>query len=855
MPRIAQGMKKSLIGAVTTIAVCLLGAVPAVAVYGDEPSQPQSGNAATVQSQQPNDGENAGAQNEGQQSSQNAPAHPQNSFTDADNSSNSSNQNNSSVPNAETSQPSQDESQDKAESASTDDTNSKSAKSDSSSGSEGSDSAAQDPIKQMDALALASKDVLADGVYAFASAVGGDHLLEIAGGSTADGGNAQLFRNNRHSTQRWKVTHDAKGYITLTNMRSGKVLDVTGGFSGANAQQYYVSGSAGQRWIAVAGVDGSLVFHSALKTDLVLDVAGGANKNNANVQIYRQNGTKAQRWSVDDSPFADGQIEAYWNGKSALGQPQAPEYTSRDGSYAIQEFTNGTVYEKNGDADATYSVMGNMSKAYADKGGPEGQLGYPIADSRVDGNRAAQHFEHGSLMVTATAGGLEELVINADISAYWRSQGGATGWLGWPTADESQIDGSHSAQSFDGGAVYWYANGDSVPSIQSVWESHEGTSDSLGRSTSNLTIKTAKYYIHTYERGAIFATSKTDAATAVVMDSDIFKYWNGHGGLSSYLGPPTENEQSITTVDGEDAKFQRFKGGVVYTSAETGTHGLRGDIRIGHDVRGGAKGFLGLPTSEQTTTVRGGASQQFQHGGMYWRPGAGAYPVSGEFFQRYTAQGAERGDRGFPTSDEYNDRGHMRQDFEHGSYWAGGMPNGAFSHNVIWNGQPNNFYCAPTSGFMIMHTANRNPAANGTPLTIDAMGQYMHTGLPYGTWEADAVNGMNNWVGTPMFAAHGYPSYETLRSEVLRSYQTGYAPMLYTYERRGGAHPNGHPNASFGHAMVVDTYNTQDDSVLIADPLAVYGGAPKFWDHLAGFRDNYMTWSLDTDPPAIITAR
>lgn len=814
MSHATQGMKRNLIGAVVVIAMCLVGAVPAAA-YGDEPTQPNT-ESTTVQ-----------AENDFGEPAEN----------NTDTTATTTNETQSNV--AAQSEPQATDQTPHSSVATLPETATKSIS-----------------LESADALALANKSALPDGVYAFASAVGNNQLLEVAAGSTKDGGNAQTFANNRHSTQRWKVAHDTKGYITFTNVHSGKVLDVTGGYSGANAQQYYVSGSAGQHWIAVSDTDGSLVFHSALNVNLVLDVAGGASRNNTNVQIYRENGSKAQRWTLDDSPFAFGAIETYWDGHASLGQPTANGHIPNGSSYTIQEFSHGAVYMKQNETPR--GVIGNLYDAYTSQGGATGRLGYPVADARITGVRAAQHFEHGSLAVIPAGGSSavnKTVVLNETVSKYWRSQNGTLGWLGWPTIDESQDSANSSAQSFQGGAVYWYANGDSVPSIQSAWKSHNGTSGSLGSSTSDLTVKSGEYYVHTYRFGAIFAKSKTDSSSSVVMDSDIFKYWNGLGGLSSYLGPPTENKQDITTVDGQKAGMQRFKGGVVYTSSKTGTHGVRGDIGIGHSVRGGAKGFLGLPTSEQTSTVRGGVSQQFQHGAMYRKPGAGAYPVSGEFFQRYTAQGAESGDRGFPVSDEYNDRGHMRQDFEHGSYWEGGMPDGQYSHNVIWNGQPNSYYCAPTSGFMIMHTAGRNPSANGTPLTIDAMARYMHTGLPYGTWKADNVNGLNNWVGSSMFVAHDYPSYETTRSEVLRSFETGYAPMVLTYERRGGAHPNGHPNASFGHAMVVDAYNTQNDGVLIADPLATYGGAKKFWYNLASFRNNFMSWTLDSDAPAIVTAR
>ena len=60
---------------------------------------------------------------------------------------------------------------------------------------------------------------------------------------------------------------------------------------------------------------------------------------------------------------------------------------------------------------------------------------------------------------------------------------------------------------------------------------------------------------------------------------------------------------------------------------------------------------------------------------------------------------------------------------------------------------------------------------------------------------------------------------------------------------------------TFSHAIVVDAYNTSDDSVLFDDPLASYGGAQKFWDHLGSFRQAYLLQSVDGDAPGTVSAK
>lgn len=56
-----------------------------------------------------------------------------------------------------------------------------------------------------------------------------NYVLDIYGGYTSNGANVQLYRSNDTEAQLFKVTHDSQGYVTFTNVKSGKVLDVYGG--------------------------------------------------------------------------------------------------------------------------------------------------------------------------------------------------------------------------------------------------------------------------------------------------------------------------------------------------------------------------------------------------------------------------------------------------------------------------------------------------------------------------------------------------------------------------------------------------------------------------------------------------
>ena len=51
--------------------------------------------------------------------------------------------------------------------------------------------------------------------------------LDVSYGSAADGANVWAYEANGSDAQLWEVTNDVDGYITLRNVGSGKVLDVS----------------------------------------------------------------------------------------------------------------------------------------------------------------------------------------------------------------------------------------------------------------------------------------------------------------------------------------------------------------------------------------------------------------------------------------------------------------------------------------------------------------------------------------------------------------------------------------------------------------------------------------------------
>ena len=90
---------------------------------------------------------------------------------------------------------------------------------------------------------------------------------------------------NNDDYQQWRVER-VEDYYFITNVGTGKVLDLSGGeFSNkANIWQYNLNRTCAQRWNFVKNSDGTVTIHSACYPQYVLDLADG----NTNVQVYKK---------------------------------------------------------------------------------------------------------------------------------------------------------------------------------------------------------------------------------------------------------------------------------------------------------------------------------------------------------------------------------------------------------------------------------------------------------------------------------------------------------------------------------------------------------------------------------------
>jgi microsomal dipeptidase-like Zn-dependent dipeptidase len=122
------------------------------------------------------------------------------------------------------------------------------------------------------------------------------------------------------------------------------------------------------------------------------------------------------------------------------------------------------------------------------------------------------------------------------------------------------------------------------------------------------------------------------------------------GEAKGFLGKPVSDE--MNTSDGAGL-YRHFEGGSIYWSPQTGAFEVHGAIREKWDSLGGEGGLLGYPITDETVTIDGvGHFNHFQQGSIYWAPKTGVYEVHGDIREHWAQLGWERGELGYPTSDE-----------------------------------------------------------------------------------------------------------------------------------------------------------------------------------------------------------
>lgn len=144
-------------------------------------------------------------------------------------------------------------------------------------------------------LMLWSCYLVDSGTYTITASSDRSKVLDVASGSRSNGANVRLWSSNNTGAQKWAITANPDGTVSIQNCKSKKYLDVANAqaVSGANVQQWQGNGSAAQRWRVAYTGGGSFTIYSALSDSLALDISGGVLSDGANIQIFTSNGSEA----------------------------------------------------------------------------------------------------------------------------------------------------------------------------------------------------------------------------------------------------------------------------------------------------------------------------------------------------------------------------------------------------------------------------------------------------------------------------------------------------------------------------------------------------------------------------------
>lgn len=146
------------------------------------------------------------------------------------------------------------------------------------------------------------------------------YVLDINGGVAANGRNVQIFKANGSAAQLWHVTKTGDTYTLSSYIDPSFTIDVAGAkyanstnvwvftANGSKAQSYYLVNTApvveGESPDKEGEWQGVWTVASAKDGSYVIDLVGGSYSNSANVQLYKGNGTAAQRFYFE--PTGDG---------------------------------------------------------------------------------------------------------------------------------------------------------------------------------------------------------------------------------------------------------------------------------------------------------------------------------------------------------------------------------------------------------------------------------------------------------------------------------------------------------------------------------------------------------------------
>ena len=206
-----------------------------------------------------------------------------------------------------------------------------------------------------------------------------------------------------------------------------------------------------------------------------------------------------------------------------------------------------------------------------------------------------------------------------------------------------------------------------------------GANGWIGAATSGVQASTKGGVFQRFEHGVGYWSPATGAQ---FVGEPVLSAWGAYGYQTGSMGYPRSG--GVAGVGG--SRHQIFEGGIAYWRPGGRVSFIHGSILNAWAAAGWERSWLGLPTSNETASTKGGVFQRFEHGVGYWSPATGAQFVGEPVLSAWGAYGYQTGSMGYPRSGGVAGVGGSRhQIFEGGiAYWR---PGGrvSFIHGSILN--------------------------------------------------------------------------------------------------------------------------------------------------------------------------
>ena len=159
------------------------------------------------------------------------------------------------------------------------------------------------------------------GIYRIKSAVNQNYVLNVKNGAKFNGANINVDENIKEDWQLFRLVYSGDNTYRIQCAHTLSMLTIKDKNlkNFANVQQYQKSIDDIEKWKIQKNSDGTVTFLNAKDDSFALDLYAGTAKSGANVDIYKKNNTKAQKWYLEKA------IECYYSVPSASELVYRPE--------------------------------------------------------------------------------------------------------------------------------------------------------------------------------------------------------------------------------------------------------------------------------------------------------------------------------------------------------------------------------------------------------------------------------------------------------------------------------------------------------------------------------------------------